>query len=149
MKGALAFLLAAVALAAAGCDNVADSVRDRLEPRADPHIRVFAADEKATYAAARAALDQIDFRFTRGGPAEGEMEAISPITHDQAEGARQVSLAAEFRAANGGGTEVSVRMKEIIEADSDGHLGQGTEAPLRDTPLYEVFFRTIGQQLTK
>jgi hypothetical protein len=93
-----------------------------------------------------AALDQFDFRFTHGGPAEGHLEAISSITHDS-DGARQVSLVAEFRLANGGGTEIAVRMKEILEADSDAHLGQGTETPLRDTPLYEVFFHNIGQQL--
>ena len=139
-------LLLAAMLGAAGCDNVVDSVRTHLQPSGDPHVRVFAADERTTYAAALAALDQVDFHFTHGGPAEGELEAMSSITHD-ADGSRQVSLAAEFRAANGGGTEVTVRMKEILETDPDAHLGQGTETPLRDTPLYEVFFRNISQQL--
>jgi hypothetical protein len=132
--------------AAAGCDNVVDSVRARMEPAVEPHVRVFAADERTTYAAALAALDQIDFRFTHGGPAQGEMEAISSITREDAD-ARQVSLVAEFQAAGGGGTEITVRMKEIVETDSNGELGQGVESPLRDTPLYEVFFHYIDQGL--
>jgi hypothetical protein len=145
MKRLFSLLLVAM-LGTAGCDNLADSVRSRLEPNGNPHVRVFSADEKTAYAAALAALDQIDFHFTHGGPAEGEMEALSSITHD-ADGSRQVSLAAEFRVANGGGTEVTVRMKEILETDPEAHLGQGTETPLRDTPLYEVFFRNISQEL--
>jgi hypothetical protein len=88
----------------------------------------------------------MDFRFIHGGPAEGEMAALSSIQHES-DGDRQVSLAAEFRVANGGGTEVTVRMKEVVETDPDAHLGQGVESPLRDTPLYAVFFHAIDQQL--
>jgi hypothetical protein len=146
MKCLPPFLVAAAALAAAGCANVADDVRARLQPDVAPHVQVFAADPKAAYAAALAALDQMDFRYTHGGPAQGELEAISSIRHES-DGDRQVSLAAEFRVAADGGTEVSVRMKEAVEADPDAHLGQGVEGPLRDTPLYAVFFRAIDQEL--
>jgi hypothetical protein len=46
-----------------------------------------------------------------------------------------------------GGTELSVTLTEIIEADSRGRAGQGTATPLRDTPLYEVLFRNVQQAL--
>jgi hypothetical protein len=137
------FLLAA-ALVLAGCDSV-DSVRDHLEPAASPHVLVFAADEPTTFAAAKAALAQMDYKFTHGGPAEGRMEALSPI-NSGAGSADQFSLAADFRPVDGG-TEVSVVMKEMIEDDSANHLGQGTETPLRDTPLYAVFFHNIQSQI--
>lgn len=146
MNRTLPWAFAALLIAAAGCDNVVDNFRDRLQPNIEPHVHVFAADERTTYAAALAALDQIDFRFTHGGPAQGEMEAISSVMREDA-GARQVSLVAEFRVADGGGTEMSVRMKEAVEDNSDTHLGQGIESPLRDTPLYEAYFHAIDEQL--
>ena len=46
-----------------------------------------------------------------------------------------------------GGTEVNVRLTEIIEIDSSNRAGQATETPLRDTPQYEVFFRSVQQAL--
>ena len=46
-----------------------------------------------------------------------------------------------------GGTTVSVRITEIIEADSSNRAGMATETPLRDTPQYEVLFRRVGEAL--
>jgi len=46
-----------------------------------------------------------------------------------------------------GGTNVSVKITEIIEADSSNRAGQATQTPLRDTPQYEVFFRRVGEAL--
>ena len=46
-----------------------------------------------------------------------------------------------------GGTNVSVNITEIIEADSSNRAGQATQTPLRDTPQYEVFFRRVGEEL--
>ena len=48
---------------------------------------------------------------------------------------------------DGTGTVVTVQLTEIIEQDSENHLGMGTEAPLRDTALAEVFFRKIQENL--
>jgi len=45
------------------------------------------------------------------------------------------------------GTEVRVTLTEIIEDDFNKGAGHGTESPLRDTPLYDVLFRHIGQAL--
>jgi hypothetical protein len=48
---------------------------------------------------------------------------------------------------DGMGTEVAVRLREIIEADSSNRAGQATEAPLRDTPQYDVFFLRVERVL--
>ncbi len=46
-----------------------------------------------------------------------------------------------------GGTQLTVRITEIIEADSSNRAGQATETPLRDTPQYDVFLRRVQQAL--
>ena len=146
VKTPLASLFLATALLLAGC-SVADSVRERVAADNTPRTRTFAAEPRATYAAAHAALDPMGFRFTHGGPAEGQMDALSSVMAGEAgEKARQVSLHAEFHSADGG-TEVKVWLKEIIEDDSS-HLGMATTTPMRDTPLYEVFFHAIQSNLT-
>jgi hypothetical protein len=46
-----------------------------------------------------------------------------------------------------GGTNVSIKITEIIEDDSSNRAGQATQTALRDTPQYEVFFRRVGEEL--
>jgi hypothetical protein len=133
----------------AGCVEMPDSLRNRLPGVAQPRVRTFSADPKATFAAARASLDQMGYRFTGGGPAQGRLTAISEISPGDWPGSsHQFTLQAEFHPAlDASGTEVSVRMTELIEADSASRQGQGTETVLQDTPLVEVFFRGIQQNL--
>ena len=45
------------------------------------------------------------------------------------------------------GTSVSVAFNEIIESDSKNQPGMATETPMRDTALYEVFFRNLREAL--
>jgi len=45
------------------------------------------------------------------------------------------------------GTEVNVRLTEIIESESAGRTILATKAPLQGTPQYEVFFRNVQQAL--
>jgi hypothetical protein len=130
----------------AGCDEIPDSLRDRIDGAEAPHVRVYAADQRTTYLAARAAVDQLGFRFVRGGPAAGELEALSDITPGDAQGStQQFSLKARFSPTLDGGTEVSIWLKEVVEGDSANRPGFATESPLRDTPLYETFLRAIQQ----
>ena len=68
-----ASLLAAAHCSLAGCD--VRRLREEV-PRHPRSLRAtavagFPADQKATYDAAKAALDQMGFRFVRGGPAAG------------------------------------------------------------------------------
>jgi len=145
----LLFLSAAAALAFAGCDDVPDTLREGLGVSVPPHVRAFAADEKATFAAARAALGPMGFTFEHGGPAERSIEALSHVASgDDPSSARQFRLKATFESSlDGTATEVSVKMTEIDEVDTGRNLSQATEAPLTDTPLYEVFFSEIQHQL--
>ena len=46
-----------------------------------------------------------------------------------------------------GGTQLTVRITEILEADSSNRAGMATETPLRDTPQYDVFLRRVKQAL--
>lgn len=141
---------ACCALVLAGCESsdIPDSVRSVLSEREAPRSRVFQADQKATYEAARAAADEMGFRFVRGGPAEGKLEALSGISSgDDAGSSRQVSMKVHMDLAPEAGTEVTVSFAEIIEEASATQPGTATETPLRDTPLYEVFFRNIQKAL--
>lgn len=142
---------ALLVLALVGCESVSDAsqrLRDRLGARREPRMRVYSADQRATYAAARTAIERMGFRFLRGGPAQGEIDAVNAVAADDSlRGARQVAMSIRLAPAPGGGTEVSVTLDEIVETDSRNRAGQGTAAPLRDTPLYEVLFRNVQQAL--
>jgi len=142
----------AVGLAGAGCESVSDAtsaVRGRLAAREQPQVRPFAAAPRATYDAVRAAATDMGYRFVRGGPAQGEFEAISGLRSGETIGtARQISMKVALRPTlDGKGTDVSVWLKEIIEADSSNRAGQATETPLRDTPQYDVFFLRVERML--
>jgi hypothetical protein len=134
----------------AGCESgVEDSVRSALGPREAPRSRVFQADQKAVYGAARAAADEMGYRFVRGGPAEGVLYELSGISGgDDGGNSRQISMRVRLNSEGESGTEVSLSLNEIIEADSKSSVqGMATETPLRDTALYEVFFRNLQNAL--
>ena len=134
-----------------GCDSLssaADRVREKLAARDEPRVRDYAAPPRTTYEAVRVAADQMGFRFIRGGPAQGEFDAINGVgPGDVPNSARQISMQVRLHAASDGGTEVTIMFKEIVEADSANHGGVATETPLRDTPLYDTFLRTIQKAL--
>jgi hypothetical protein len=146
-------LFAVLSLALTGCESISDvtdSVREKFATRDESKVRVFAAEQRATYEAARVAVDQLDFRFVRGGPAQGELEAISKLeAGDSLETTRQITMKVRLNAAPlpATGTEVRVWLKEIIEADASKAEGQGVGSPLRDTALYDAFFRNLQQAL--
>lgn len=131
----------------AGCEAVSNA-REKLSSREQPRIHTYAADPRAAYEAARRASEQMGYRFVRGGPAQGELEALSVIgTSDTMNSSRQISLNAKFVPTLDGGTEVRLLFREINESDSARRAGQATETVLRDTPQYEVFFRGLQQAL--
>jgi hypothetical protein len=133
-----------------GCESgLPDDLRSALGPREQPRSRVFQADQKAAYAAVRAAADEMGYKFERGGPAEGEFEALSAINRgDDPGSARQISMKVHLSPAAESGTEVEVSLIEVIEEDTANQPGMATETPLHDTPLYEVFFRNVQTALT-
>ena len=152
MKRLFAFVaFAAIGLFFNGCDSLsgaADRVRAKLAARDEPRVRDYAAPPRATYEAVRIAADQMGFRFLRGGPAQGEFDAISGVGQgDAPNSARQVTMKVRLHAATDGGTEVTVVLKEVIETDTANHTGVATETPLRDTPLYDSFLRAVQKAL--
>ncbi len=151
MKKILLSCSLAILAFGAGCESMSDmkdGVRERMNARNEPKVRSYAADQRAVYAAALRAVDQMNYRFIRGGPAQGKLEAVSGVsTGDSLGSSRQITLRLELHSALDGGTGMSLWLNEIIEADSSQRAGQGTSTPLRDTPLYEVFFRTVQQAL--
>jgi hypothetical protein len=144
----LAACLAAALLA--GCSSdIPDDIRSALGPRESPRSQVFQADRKATYAAVKSAVDEMGFRFVRGGPAEGMIEAHSAVgIGDEPNSSRQIAMKVHLNDAGAAGTEVEVSLIEVIEADSTNQQGMATETPLHDTPLYSVFFRDVQNALT-
>ena len=141
-----------IAVGVAGCESLSDAtsgVRERMGARAAPQTKTFAAPPRAAYDAVRAAATAMGYRFVRGGPAQGEFEAISRVGSGETLGSsRQLAMKVALRATlDGKGTDVSIRLTEILEADSSNRAGQATETPLRDTPQHDVFFRRVGQEL--
>jgi hypothetical protein len=147
-------MLVVWALFGAGCENVIDRVSQPIL-QAPPQVRVFSGDPRMVFAAAKAGLDSMDYKLTRGGPAEGTMEAISEIMPgDTPNSTKQISLKAEFRAVGDSQTEVTVQVSEIAEQGATGEAGPSGETPgavaavsLGTGPLYDVFFGAIQQNL--
>ena len=80
-----ALVASVLCLALAGCESVRDatsSVRETIAARTAPHTHVYTADSRIVYAATRSALDEMGYRFLRGGPAQGEIDAISGLNTD-------------------------------------------------------------------
>jgi hypothetical protein len=145
---AIAACCAAAFLAGCESDTFSDSLHSVLSEREAPRSKVFPSDQKAVFAAAKAAVDQMGYRFLRGGPAEGRIDALSGISGgDDTGSSRQISMKVRMDYAADTGTTVTVSFAEIIEADSSNQPGMATETPMRDTPLYEVFFRNLQQAL--
>lgn len=151
----LSFLRFPVALAfalLAGCETASDfsgAVRERMAEREAPRVKVYAAEPRPTYEAVKAAAIQMGYKFQRGGPAQGEFDAVSGIGQGESPGSsRQIAMKVRLQATlDKKGTKVSVRLSEIIESDSSNRAGLATESPLRDTPQYEVFFQRVGKVL--
>ena len=151
-RGALVRGVFFVSLALAGCESLSDfrdTVAQKWAARQPPHVQIFAADARATYAAARQALGPLHFQFERGGAAQGELEALSGIgaPNDPVQGARQVELTVHLAPATGTeGTEVQVWLREIVEEDVKGG-SRTSRTPVRTDALYQAFFREVQQAL--
>ncbi len=141
-----------VGLALAGCESLSETttgVREKLAAREAGQTKIFSAPARTVYEAARTAAGQMGYRVVRGGAAQGEIDAVSGLGQGEANrSSRQVAMKVRLQGSEmAGGTEVTVRFTEIIEADSTNRAGHATESPLRGTPQYEVFFRTVQQAL--
>ena len=147
---ALGLLL--LSLGFTGCESLSDAtsgVRETLAKRNEGRSRNYAAPARETYEAVRLAAAHMGYRMVRGGAAQGEFEAVSAVAAGEANrSSRQVAMKVKLSRALDGGTEVTVRFTENIEADSANRAGQATEIPLRDTPQYQVLFRQVQEALS-
>lgn len=66
---------------------------------------------------------------------------------DEPNSSRQIVMKVRLTPAGGAGTQVQVSLIETLEADSSNQPGMATQTPLRDTPLYSVFFRDVQNAL--
>ena len=152
MKPFVVSVILAFVLAVTGCESLSDAkdtIREKLAERDAPQVKVYpGVAPRAVYEATRSAIRQMNFRFLRGGAAQGELDAINGVSAgDTLNSAHQISLKVRLHATPEGGTEAKVWLKEIIEADSANRAGIATETPLRDTPLYDTFFRNLQQAI--
>lgn len=136
----------------AGCDSLDDAtmnLREKFAARDEPRTKTFTGSPRVAYEAVKAAANAMGYTFTHGGPAQGEFEAVSGVQPGETSGSsRQVAMKVRLHATlDGSSTEVSVRFTEILEADSSSRMGMATETTMRDTPLYEVFFRQVQEAL--
>jgi hypothetical protein len=145
------FWLLLSAAVVAGCSTMSDatsSVRERLAARDAGRTRTYASPQRDTYQAVRIAAEQMGYRFQRGGAAQGFFEAVSGIGQgDVLRTSRQIAMKVSLRPSLDEGTQVTVRLTEIIEAESSARAVSATEAPLQGTPQYEVFFRAVQQAI--
>jgi hypothetical protein len=146
-----AILCWAVAVVLSGCETVSDvaaDMRDRVAARNEGRTKMFAAGDRATFEAVRAAAGTMGYRILRAGAAQGELEAVNTLgTEGSLRSSRQIAMKVRVRAVDERTSEVNVRLTEIIETDSADRAGLATETPLRDTPQYEVFFRAVQRAI--
>ena len=144
-------LLAGAAIVLSGCESgskMPSVFRERFAPTY--HTHSVAAEQKATYEAAREAVRQLGYSFVRGGAAQGELEALSTLQPGSgARSARQVSIKMKLAPATGGGTEVSVLFSEIREDDFSKREGMGTTTAMSESGLYAVFFSKLDAALAQ
>jgi hypothetical protein len=109
MKRFLVPVLILGALAMAGC-SAPGEVYGRPGP-APETTHTFQSDPRSVYDAALVSLAQMEFRVTKGGPAQGRIEAVSGLTkRDNLQGTRQISISIQIRAL-GDETEVTAELK--------------------------------------
>jgi hypothetical protein len=145
MKRFLAPILILAALAMAGC-SAPGEVYGRPGP-APETTRTFQSDPRSVYDACLVSLAKMEFRVTKGGPAQGRIEAVSGLSKkDNLQSTRQISMSIHISAL-GDDSEVTAELKEIIEEDSNDRQGFATETKLRDTPYYDVFFNGVTEAL--
>ena len=146
MKLYLFPVLMLCALVMTGCGSAPGEVYGRAGP-APESTRTFQSDPRSVYDAALVSLARMEFRVTKGGPAQGKIEAVSGLTkRDNLQGSRQITMSIRI-SAFGDSSEVSTELKEVIEEDSNDRPGFATETKLRDTPYYDVFFNGLAQAL--
>jgi hypothetical protein len=134
----------------AGCASM-DSVRSSMKDRfvgMSPTVRLVQGAPRQVYDAARVAMEQLGYRYVRGGPAQGELEGLSRIgAGDDFRSSRQRSIEIHLQPLDGDSVEVGVRLKEIVQDGSSRVSSLATETPLRESSAYDAFFEALERML--
>jgi hypothetical protein len=130
-----------------GCETVGERMQGKFGPLPS-QTETYEADKMRSFEAARTVLTQLGFRIVRGGAAQGRLDAVSSIrTDDHFRGSRQLELRVRFDPTVDGGTNVQVVIMELIEDDTTKSSGMGVAAPLKDSAVYKIFFRSLREAL--
>lgn len=109
--------------------------------------RTLAGTQEQAFVAAQKILFDMGFKLTRTRAAQGIIEAIGRISSDSTHvGSRQRAAYVQLDEVVDG-VQVEVRFTEIVEDSFGKGAGRATENTMRDTPLYEVFFRQLEESL--
>jgi hypothetical protein len=151
MRTLIAIPVSLLCLAFAGCGSVhsaKDTVREHWTARYEGRTKAFATEQKEAFAAAKYAAGQLGFRMTKGGAAQGILEAVSTVQSDASlRGSRQMSLKLRI-SKESAGVSVTVLLTEIVADDFNKASAMGMETALKDSPLYELYFGHMGQYLS-
>ena len=151
MKIFFAIIFSSIVIVLAGCGTVGTDFKASVRKKFDGpvyRIKVVSGDSHVVYEAARRVVDKLGFRFVSGGPSQGRIEALSGVSaNDSLQGARQLAMKVRLNPVATGGTEVAVLFIEQVQDDFNRGMAQATETPLRESALYDVFFRTLEQSL--
>ena len=142
-----AALLAATLIGLSGCESMksaSEGVREGWAARYEGRSKVFPATQKECFIACKKAFEKMDFRFTKGGAAQGKLEAVGALHSDAAlRGSRQLGLKVTLTKVPDG-TEVKLLVSEFVEDSFEGHGGMGTETPIKDSPLYDLYLAQVA-----
>ena len=120
-------------------------LREKFSPTY--HTQVVQADQRRTYEAVKAALKPMDFRFEKGGPAQGKLSAINGLSRsDDLRSSRQLTLDVKLTQVTDG-TEIAALFSEVREDDFNKNPGMGTSMPVRETGIYDAFFQHVRDAL--
>jgi hypothetical protein len=147
MRTSLLIMFASSVLALVGCEAsspLSTRVRERFNAP-QPKTQVFAADPRAVFEAAQAAMRQLDFQVSRAGVAQGILNGHSRLMPGDSFGkARQYVMEVRLHSYEPGKTEVSAILREQEESSS---FAGATDIPLREHGLYGSFFAGVEQAL--
>lgn len=143
--------VATVLVLLSGCSSVKEvslptSVKEKFTGPTY-HTHVVHAAQRQTYDAAKAALKPMDFRFLKGGPAQGVLSAVNRVVgENDMRGSYQLSLDVKLSPV-ADGTEVAALFSHITEEDFNRRPGMGVTSPIREDGIYENYFQHIEAAL--
>jgi hypothetical protein len=143
MKISAITALCAVALLA-GCESMSSRMEERFSP-VPPHIRTYAASEKAVYEAGRKAVKGVGLLLGHTSLAQGLIEGYAPIqTGTATSDTRQTTI--EIRLVESGSEETQVALLVWNQTEGTYPAGSSKQA-FREHSLYEAYFAALQEAL--